>query len=266
MNNPTRLPPNFDLPLLSRQNLPTMYDLPSEDPEEPGLADIFHLDQPQFLEVTFQPENYDPEQVFSAIDLYLYYDINHPNWHKRPDWFAVVGVPYLYDGWDLRLSYVMWQEQVSPIVVVELLSPSTEKEDLGQTVSQPGSPPTKWEVYEQILQVPYYVTFSRYTNLMQAFQLIDGKYQPANLTDGRLVIPQIGLSLGLWYGSYKNKSRLWLRWFTAQGNLILTPEEKLVEAQQETIAAKLQADQAQQEAERLAAKLRELGVDPNTLL
>ncbi len=192
MNNPTGLRPNFDLPLLSRQNLPTMYDLPSEDPEEPGLPDIFHLYQLQFLDLTFKPENYDPEQVFSAIDLYLYYDINHLNWHKRPDWFAVVGVPRSYDGWDMRLSYVMWQEQVSPIVVVELLSPGTEKEDLGQTVSLPGEPPTKWEVYQEILMVPYYVVFSRYTNEMQAFQLINGNYQPANLTDGRLVIPQIG--------------------------------------------------------------------------
>jgi len=42
------------------------------------------------------------------------------------------------------------------------------------------------------------VSFSGYTNQMQAFELIAGRYQPANLTDGRLLIPQIGLSLGLW--------------------------------------------------------------------
>jgi hypothetical protein len=29
-------------------------------------------------------------------------------WHKRPDWFAVVGVPRLYEERDLRLSYVLW--------------------------------------------------------------------------------------------------------------------------------------------------------------
>lgn len=27
-----------------------MYDLPSEDPEEPGLPDLFHLSQPRFLD------------------------------------------------------------------------------------------------------------------------------------------------------------------------------------------------------------------------
>lgn len=37
-------------PLRSPQEiLPTMYDLPSEDPEEPGLPDDFHDLQPQLL-------------------------------------------------------------------------------------------------------------------------------------------------------------------------------------------------------------------------
>ena len=31
-----------DPPLSPRETLPTMYDLPSEDPEEPGLPDQFH--------------------------------------------------------------------------------------------------------------------------------------------------------------------------------------------------------------------------------
>ena len=35
--------------------LPTMYDLPSEEPGEPGLPDEFHLYQPQLLRETFQP-------------------------------------------------------------------------------------------------------------------------------------------------------------------------------------------------------------------
>ena len=58
--------------------------------------------------------------------------LGHPAWHKRPDWFAVLGVPRLYHERDLRLSYVMWQEGAAPYVVVELLSPSTEREDLGR--------------------------------------------------------------------------------------------------------------------------------------
>ena len=43
-----------------------------------------------------------------ASDMNLYYDVSHPLWYKRPDWFGMVGVPQLYQQRDLRLSYVIW--------------------------------------------------------------------------------------------------------------------------------------------------------------
>ena len=48
-----RLPPQTDPPRSPRETLPTMYDLPSEDPKEPGLPDEFHYYQPQLLRETF---------------------------------------------------------------------------------------------------------------------------------------------------------------------------------------------------------------------
>lgn len=123
--------PQTDPPRSPREALPTMYDLPSEDPNEPGLPDGFHDLQPQLLSATLQLRQPPADQIFTGTDLNLYYDIRHPLWHKRPDWFLVLGVPRLYDNHDLRLSYVIWQEGVSPFVVVELLSPGTEREDLG---------------------------------------------------------------------------------------------------------------------------------------
>src|SRR5207249_463385 len=96
-------------PRSPRETLPTMYDLPSESPED-GVPDQFHIFQPQLLSETFQPGNVPEDQFLTAIDLYLYYDVKNPGWHKRPDWFAVIGVPRLYDNRDLRLSYVIWQE------------------------------------------------------------------------------------------------------------------------------------------------------------
>lgn len=198
------------------------------------------------------------------------------NWYKRPDWFAVVGVPRLYEENALRLSYVMWQELVSPFVVVELLSPGTEAEDLGQTIPA-GEPPTKWQVYEQILRVPYYIVFSRYTEQAQAFCLVGGRYEPVALTENRLSVPGLELSLGLWRGSYQNINRLWLQWLTTEGELILTPSEQAAAANSQVtavehraIAAEQRAAEAEQKAaeaiaqvERLAAKLRELDIEPN---
>lgn len=229
-----------------RAGLPTMYDLPSEDPEEPGLPDEFHYYQPQLLRETFRPPRYAPERVFVGTDLNLYYDAANVMWHKRPDWFAVLGVSRFYDEHDLRMSYVIWQEQVAPYLVVELLSPGTEPEDLGRTQRAADEPPTKWEVYEQILRVPYYVVFSRYTDRLRCFALQGGSaYREVTADDQRLWLPEAGLGLGRWLGAYQGIERQWLRFYDAQGVWMPTPVE-----------------QERRRAERLAAQLRALGIEP----
>jgi Uma2 family endonuclease len=251
--------PQSDPPLPAWETLPTMYDLPSDNPEDSGLPDDFHFLQPLLLYLTFQPINWNAELVYSAADLNLYYDVEHPLWYKRPDWFGVVGVQKLYKGEDLRLSYVTWQEPVNPFVVVELLSPGTEDEDLGNSPKVKNKPPSKWEVYEQILRVPYYIVFSRYTNELRAFQLVGGHYEPINLTQGRVLMPELGLSLGVWQGVFRGIDRLWLRWFTLTGELIPEPTE-------EVVAAKQEAEKANRKAEQLAERLRQLGVNPDELV
>jgi len=258
-----------DPPRSPRETLPTMYDLPSENPEEPGLPDEFHDFQPELLRSTFQPATYPPDQVFSGSDMNLYYDVRHPNWYKRPDWFGVVGVPRFYDGQDLRLSYVIWQEGISPFVVVELLSPGTEADDLGHSTAAAGKPPAKWQVYEQILRVPYYVVFSRYSDRMRAFTLQAGHYRELSLADARLWIPELELGLGLWSGTYAGITRQWLRWYDAEGNWIATDAERAEQehqrAEQEHQRAEQERQRAEQErqrAEHLAERLRALGIEP----
>lgn len=253
-----------DPPRSPRETLPTMYDLPSEDPEEPGLPDEYHLWQPQLLSFTCCPPNYPPEQVFTASDLNLYYDPRHTNLYKRPDWFAVVGVSRLYEERDLRLSYVMWQEGVRPLVVVELLSPGTKDEDLGQTERIAEQPPTRWEVYERILGIPYYIVFDRYTNQLRAFTLISGHYQELNLEEPRIWMPMLELGLGLWQGVYRGIERPWLRWYDAERNWIPTDAEaaKARAEQAESLleAERQKAEQQRQRADRLAEQLRTLGI------
>jgi len=61
-------------------DLPTMYDLPSEFPEESGLPDRFHTLQPRLLELTFRPPEYLSDRVFMAWNLCVYYDIEHTLW------------------------------------------------------------------------------------------------------------------------------------------------------------------------------------------
>jgi len=237
-----------DPPLSPKEVLPTMYDLPSEYPEDSGLPDEFHILQPRLLGDTFSPPKYPADQVLVATDLNIYYDLHHPLWYKRPDWFAVVGVSRLYEQRDLRLSYVIWQEGVAPLVMVELLSPGTEKEDLGQTLREVNQPPTKWEVYERILRVPYYIVFDRHTDKLQAFQLVADSYYEIDVSTSRVWMPGIKLGLGLWQGVYEGIDRLWLRWYDQKGNWIST-----------------QLEQERRRADKLAAKLRELGINPDEI-
>ncbi len=114
-----------------------------------------------------------------------------------------------------------------------------------------------------------------HTNKLQGFRLVNGEYQAMNLTDGRLLMPELGLSLGLWEGSFRGMPRLWLRWLTLNGELILEPSEEAIAAKQEIQQAKQEIQQAQQNAqqaqqeadeakrraEKLAERLRQLGID-----
>ena len=231
------------------KSLPTMYDLPSEHPED-GLPDEFHLWQAELCNFTFCPPNYPPERVLTASDLYLYYDPQHTRWYKRPDWFAVVGVPHLYQDRELRLSYVVWQEKVSPTVALEFLSPSTQAEDLGQTKPK-GAQPTKWRVYEQILAIPHYIVFSRYTDELRWFRLENGRYQEQVLSEPRIWLSELELGLGLWRGEYRGLTRQWLRWYDKTDTWIPTEaEQERQRAEQERQRAEQERQRAEQERQR----------------
>jgi Putative restriction endonuclease len=151
----------------------------------------------------------------------------------------------------------------------------TEKEDLGQTLQEVNQPPTEWEVYQNILRVPYYVLFDRYGDRLQAFALRGAQYQEVDLETGQLWLPELKLGLGLWQGSFQDIERLWLRWYDSAGQWLptsLESAEQLRErADQERLRAEQErqraeqgrerADREQQRADRLAERLRQLGIE-----
>jgi Uma2 family endonuclease len=241
--------------------MPTMYDLPSEDPEEPGLPDEFHCFQPQLLRETFQTPVYPADEIFIGTDINLYYDGRHPLWQKRPDWFAVLGVPRSTQQGDMRLSYVIWQEVITPFLIVELLSPRTEAEDLGKTVREVGRPPTKWEIYERLLRIPYYVVFDRYVNQLRVFTIQGARYHES--TESQHWFEEIQLGLKVWEGQYEGVEGKWLRWYDATDQLIPTRVEQAEQERQQAEQERQRAEQERQRAEGLAARLRELGIDPD---
>ena len=77
-------------------------------------------------------------------------------------------------------------------------------------------------------RVPYYIVFSRYTNCLRVFTLAAERYQELALDPNqpKVWISALELGLGLWQGKYEGVERLWLRWYDAEGNWILTDTEQ----------------------------------------
>jgi hypothetical protein len=84
------------------------------------------------------------------------------------------------------------------------------------------------------------------------------------------------IGLGLWQGYFEGLPGPWLRWCDSTGDWLLTDTEQERQAKEQEQQAKEQErqakehereakEQARQRAERLAAKLRELGIDPDAI-
>ena len=73
---------------------------------------------------------------------------------------------------------------------------------------------------------------------------------------------RLGLWLGTWEGTVERETTIWARFYDVAGNLVLLPEEA---AKSQAKAAKAREEEAKAKADRLAARLRELGEDPDIL-
>jgi len=78
------------------------------------------------------------------------------------------------------------------------------------------------------------------------------------------------LGLTLWEGGFEGKHNTWLRWTNEHGGLIPTGKERAEQERQRATQEHQRAAQAEdllvqerQRAERLAALLRQAGIDPD---
>lgn len=207
--------------------------------DEPQLETYLHLQQMVLLLNCLNWWWRDRNDFFVAGNLTIYYSPRQPkSKHFRgPDFFVVLGTER-----KPRKSWVVWEEgEKYPNLIIELLSESTATTDRG----------LKKEIYQDIFCTPDYFWFDLDTQEFAGFHLLDGCYEALEPNpQGWLWSQQLQLYLGTQAGL--------LRFFNVEGQLIPTGEEAAVLAQQ-------QAEQEALRAERLAAKLRELNVDPDTL-
>ncbi|MBD2507272.1 Uma2 family endonuclease [Nostoc muscorum FACHB-395] len=207
-------------------------DLYSDEP--PLETDLHRLQMTlliQCLEWLWQNRN----DFYASGNLTIYYS---PHQRKSenfrgPDFFVVLGTER-----KPRKSWVVWEEDGKyPNLIIEILSDSTGDTDKG----------LKKQIYQDIFRTPDYFWFDPETLEFAGFHLLDGKYQSLEPNpQGWLWSQQLGLHLGV----YQEK----LRFFTPEGKLVPTPEEVAQQAEQE-----------KQRSDRLAAKLRELNIDPDTI-
>jgi hypothetical protein len=170
-------------------------------------------------------------------------------------------------------AYFLWVIGKPPDLVVEIVSDRTG-----------GELTHKFATYLR-LGVKFYVVYDPRNLLkegvLRAWMIQGGRYVPLEGPPFRF--EDLGLQLGFWDGEFEGTKGPWLRWFDLNGNLLLTGHERAAKERREAEAARqdaqeahAEADQARQEAdqaqrdaererlrrERLEAKLRSLGIDP----
>ena len=174
--------------------------------DEPPLESDLHLQQIIILLSCLELLWRERSDYYASGNLTIYY--NEEQLKKRdfwgPDFFVVLDTEKRP-----RKSWVVWGEQGKyPNVIVEILSDSTANIDRTK----------KKILYQNTFRTPNYFWFDPNTLELQGFTILEGQYQAISANDrGYLWSEQLGLYLGI----FERK----LRYFTADGQLVPTPQE-----------------------------------------
>ncbi len=242
--------------------------------DEPEMESTLHYAQLAMLVAMLERHWRARRDFFIGANLTVYYSRQQLKTRdfRGPDFFLVLGAEKRE-----RTSWVVWEEAGKyPDLIIELLSDSTAEVDRD----------LKKELYQDHFRTPEYFWFSPVTQEFAGFRLAGRKYAEIETNEhGWRWSEVLNLFLGIEDGR--------LRYFTADGVIVPTPDEAADEeaqravleaaradyeaqrAAQEAVRADYQAQRAVQEAvradyeaqraARLAAKLRELGGDPDKL-
>jgi len=263
-----------------RRHLPTAAELPDSD--ETPVDNELQNDIPNILLNLLRSIWAGRTDWFWGVDMGIYYEPNIEDPAKSkciiPDGFLSLGVPK-YTNEHGRLSYVLWEEEVLPILTLEVVSHKYNGEyDL------------KLTKYED-LGILYYVVYNYLSGRrglfkkhqpLEVYKLIDGKYQlqPSIALlqreaqeGGEMVwMPEIGLGIGCEQGEIDSWRRKWMYWYDRDGIRYLTTEERAKSAEERAKSAEERAKSAEerarqerQEKERLAVYLRSIGINPDEI-
>ncbi|MEN3002098.1 MAG: Uma2 family endonuclease [Armatimonadota bacterium] len=223
--------------------VPKPPEIPLLEGDGEPLESDWHVVQISLLDELVRQLWQGRRDFFCGGNMFIYYSLRQAEsvWkgrplYKGPDFFVVKEV----DGTKPRKYWAVWDEEGRyPDVIIELLSPTTAKKDKTRNK----------ELYERVFRTAEYFWYDVDTRELKGFRLREGRYAPIEPNErGWLWSSQLGAWLGIWEGEYRGRHYPWLRLYTAEGELVPT-----------------QAEAEHQRAERLAQRLRELGVDPETV-
>jgi hypothetical protein len=242
------------LPKITWEKLPDDLILP-DDPVESNLQPLLAAALRESLELA----GLILESMLIASNFGICATVGDKVVVKAPDWVYIPSVQPIPEG-EIRRSYTPHTEGDIPAIVLEFIS-ETEG---GEYSINPHYPYGKWYFYERILQVPIYGIFHPKTGDLDIYRLVSGKYEAQEPDKNQHYwIEEMGLFLGVWWGKKAEVTAHWLRWWDASGNLLLWGGERLEQERQRADRAELELDRERSERQRLADKLRELGVDPD---
>jgi Uma2 family endonuclease len=230
----------FQLVLPSTDQLPCSDDTPVDNEDQNLLPNIL-----LFLLGFIWSERFD---WFFAADMAIYHTTGeNPRVPVVPDGFLSL-VERKKNGRSRR-SYATWEENgVVPSLVLEMVShtPGGEYDE-------------KMAIYQKLGVLYYAIYNSEYSRRdghqpWEVYQLVNNIYQLQSLE--QCWLPEIGLGIGCATVMFNGIEQEILAWFNEKGDRYLLPEEIAA-------AEKQRADKAQQQADRLAAQLRALGINPD---
>ena len=220
-----------------------------------------------------------PSPFLAAANVGLFYKLKGDP--VVPDAMLSLGVQCADDfAKKQNRSYFVWEFGKLPEVCIEIVSNQEGDElTLSRKSQQKGKTTSKKDLYAQI-RIPYYVVFDPLQQiqgqnemngaLLRVWSNLAGRYTELTPQQGMSQVGQsvwleeVGLGLTLWSGQFEAEvTRLWLRWCdlaSADRKVRVIPtgaEGQAIERQR--------AEIERQRADRLAERLREMGVNPDDI-
>jgi Uma2 family endonuclease len=221
--------------LPSTEELPCSDDLPVDNEDQNFLPNVL-----LFLLNSIWADRFD---WYFGVDMAIY----HPTGKNLrvpvvPDGFLSLGVERQKGG-KSRRSYAVWEEnEIVPILTLEMVShtPGNEYDEKMKTYAGLG-------VLYYIVYNPEFWQRDRHQPF-EVYKLDADRHYQLQLSEPYWM-PEIGLGIGRYRGILNGIDRELLAWFDRSHTRYLMPEENV--------------QIERQRADRLAAQLRALGIDPS---